>query len=138
MLLICPDGVDARALVDDDAVRIDLVGRHERDHGDLLGMCVQDVVGIDDAKGYRASGHALDDRRVRATAENFDLNAVFLVVAVDCGRVQAAVFGFWEPVERELDFGQGVGGGASFSAAQATSANRTAKSGYLNIMEILL
>ena len=33
---------------------------------------------------------------------------------MDYGRVQAAVFGFWEPVERELDLGQDVGCGAFF------------------------
>ena len=72
--------------MDHDAARADLVGSHERDHGNLLGAGVQNVVGIDYAKGYRAGSHALDDRRVWAAAEDFDLNAVFLVVAVDCGR----------------------------------------------------
>ena len=33
---------------------------------------------------------------------------------MDYGRVQAAVFGLREPVERELDLGQGVGGGGLF------------------------
>ena len=88
-----------------DAARADLVGRHERDYGDLLGASVQDVIGICYAKGYRVGGHALDDRRIRAAAEDFDFDSVFLVVAVDGGCVQAAVFGFWKPIERELDLG---------------------------------
>ena len=80
-----------------------MIGRHQCDDGCLLGARIKHVIGIGDAKFYGACGNALYDRCIGSASQYLYFYVACGIVSVNMSRIEAAVFGFGEPVECELN-----------------------------------